>query len=303
MIIFRKGISVVIQFVFLLSVVAQSPKVIVLGFDGLSGWGVNEMPTPTFQQLRAAGASTLKAKAVFPTSSSPNWASMIMGASPDEHGITSNRWKRTKLVGKSFCGRAKGKVFPTVFGVLRDQKPDAKIYLVHHWNDFARLTDIDAIDQIFNTKNEHKTAERAIKIIREKQPDFLFVHFDHCDHAGHEFGHSTPEYFASIRVADSLTNLIIEATKQAGSFDETYFIITSDHGGIGKGHGGKNPREVEIPWIVSGPKVKPNHQLPDHTINQYDTAATIAYIFGLQQPDCWTAKPVSDAFHSIPHKN
>ena len=279
---------------------AQSPKVIVLGFDGLSGWGVNQTPTPVFTKARTQGASTLKAKAVFPTSSSPNWASMIMGASPDEHGIRSNKWKRTKLIGKSLCGKEKGKIFPTIFGVLREQKPDSKIYAVHHWNDFARLTDLDAFNKITNARNEFHTADKAIKIIKEKQPDFLFLHFDHCDHAGHEFGHDTREYFESIKVADSLAGAIIEATKIAGTFEQTYFIITSDHGGIGKGHGGKTAREVEIPWIIFGPKIKANHTLPDNSINQYDTAATIAFIFGLKQPDCWIAKPVSEAFSSSP---
>ena len=279
---------------------AQSPKVIVLGFDGLSGWGVNLTPTPVFTNALANGASTLKAKAVFPTSSSPNWASMIMGAGPDEHGIRSNKWKRSKLKGKSFCGREEGKIFPTIFGLLREQKRDSKIYSVHHWGDFARLTDLDAFDKIINSKNEFQTANKAIEIIKEKQPDFLFLHFDHCDHAGHEFGHDTREYFESIKVADSSTGAIIEATKAAGTYEQTYFIITSDHGGIGKGHGGRSSREVEIPWVIFGPKVKANHALPDHSVNQYDTAATIAYIFGLKQPNCWIAKPITEAFLSSP---
>lgn len=277
---------------------AQSPKVIVLGFDGLSGWGVNETQTPNIKKLREQGASTLKAKAVFPTSSSPNWASMIMGASPNEHHITSNKWKRKQLNGKQYCGNQKGKIFPTIFGVLRAQKKEAKIYCVHHWDGFARLTDLDAFNDIVHTKSEYTTAQKAITIIKEKQPDLLFLHFDHCDHAGHEFGHDTPEYFASIRVADSLVNEIIEATKAAGTFSETYFILTADHGGIGKGHGGKNPREVEIPWIIAGPAIKKNFALKDYTVNQYDTAATIAFIFGLKQPDCWIAQPVKEAFNN-----
>jgi predicted AlkP superfamily pyrophosphatase or phosphodiesterase len=279
---------------------AQSPKVIVIGFDGLSGWGISQTSTPVFANIKLQGASTLKAKAVLPTSSSSNWASMIMGASPNEHGIKSNKWKRTKLKGKSFCNRNYGQIFPTIFGVLREQKPDSKIYAVHHWNGFARLTDLNAFDKITHTKNEFNTAKKAIEIIKEKQPDFLFLHFDHCDHAGHEYGHETSEYFEAIKVADSLTGAIIEATKSAGTFEQTYFIVTSDHGGIGKGHGGKSAKEVEIPWLITGPKIKPSYILADHTVNQYDTAATLAYIFGIKQPDCWIAKPISEAFTSSP---
>ena len=35
---------------------------------------------------------SIHARGVIPTVSSPNWASMIMGAGPEQHGITSNDW-------------------------------------------------------------------------------------------------------------------------------------------------------------------------------------------------------------------
>jgi hypothetical protein len=31
-------------------------------------------------------------------------------------------------------------------------------------------------------------------------------------------------------------------------------------------------------------------------INTFDTAATMAYIFGYKTPECWTGKPVTAAF-------
>jgi predicted AlkP superfamily pyrophosphatase or phosphodiesterase len=40
-----------------------------------------------------SGASTLHASAVIPTVSSPNWALMIMGACPEQHGITTKEKK------------------------------------------------------------------------------------------------------------------------------------------------------------------------------------------------------------------
>jgi predicted AlkP superfamily pyrophosphatase or phosphodiesterase len=279
-----------------LAAAQSSPRVIVLGFDGLSGWAISRIAPPHMQQLREKGAYTLQAKAVLPTTSSPNWASMIMGASPNEHLITSNKWKLSHIKRKRFCGNEKGKIFPTIFRVMRSQKPDAKIYCVHHWQGFARLTDQDALNEIIHTKDEFTTADRAIKIIQEKQPDLLFLHFDHCDHAGHEYGHDTPEYFNAVKMADSLVNVIIKATQAAGTYQDTYFILTSDHGGIGKGHGGNHPREVQIPWIICGPAIKQNYQLPAGRVNQYDTAATIAYILGLRPPDCWIGQPVLDAF-------
>lgn len=63
---------------------AQRPerKVILIGIDGLNVIDLQAARTPTFDRLRLHGSWTLKALSVMPSSSSPNWASMIMGAPP-----------------------------------------------------------------------------------------------------------------------------------------------------------------------------------------------------------------------------
>lgn len=60
--------------------------VVVIGIDGLSPRGIEMADTPHIDALVASGAHTWKARGVFPTKSSPNWASMIMGAGPEQHG-------------------------------------------------------------------------------------------------------------------------------------------------------------------------------------------------------------------------
>ena len=81
------------------------------------------------------------------------------------------------------------------------------------------------------------------------------------------------------------------------SLAQTILIITADHGGVGKGHGGATLAEVEIPWIIAGPGVAPAKELTSF-VNIYDTAATAAHVLGLSAPDCWIAKPVLEAFES-----
>ena len=59
--------------------------VVLIGVDGLSPRGILETETPHLRALAQRGAHTWHARAVMPTSSSPNWASMIMGAGPEQH--------------------------------------------------------------------------------------------------------------------------------------------------------------------------------------------------------------------------
>ena len=58
---------------------------------------------------------------------------------------------------------------------------------------------------------------------------------------------------------------------------------------------GVRPWQIEIPWILTGPRVAKGKQIKE-PVNTYDTAATVAYAFGLKQPKAWIAKPVITAF-------
>ena len=75
----------------------------------------------------------------------------------------------------------------------------------------------------------------------------------------------------------------------------TIVLVTSDHGGKGKGHGGSTMGEIEIPWILRGRGVAAGRELPA-TVNTFDTAATVAHALGLSPPKCWIGRPVLDAF-------
>ena len=76
---------------------APAEHVIIIGCDGMSPDGIAHANTPHMDRMMAEGASTMHARGVMPTSSSPNWASMIMGAGPEQHGVTSNGWELNKF--------------------------------------------------------------------------------------------------------------------------------------------------------------------------------------------------------------
>src|SRR5205814_1178877 len=100
--------------------------VLIIGCDGFGSLGFTASNSPVLHRLMRGGAFTLHARGVMPTSSSPNWASMIMGAGPEQHGITSNDWETNKYEIAPVV-RGSGGIFPTIFGVLREQRPDAQI--------------------------------------------------------------------------------------------------------------------------------------------------------------------------------
>jgi len=268
--------------------------VVILGFDGLSPDGVQNSKTPVMHEMMRRGAYTLHARGVIPTVSSPNWASMIMGAGPAEHGVTSNEWQPDKFEIAPLC-TGDGGFFPTIFGVTRAQKPAATIGVFHDWDGFGRLLEGKSVDVLKHGEGPDATMDMAIAFVKERKPAFTFVHCDHVDHAGHQFGHGTPEYYDSVAKADALVGRMLAALKEAGIADRTIVLITADHGGVGKKHGGMTMAELEIPWIVTGPGVAAGRELKT-AVRTYDTALTVAYLLGVKPPECWIGRPVMEAF-------
>jgi arylsulfatase A-like enzyme len=98
-----------------------------------------------------------------------------------------------------------------------------------------------------------------------------------------------------LKELDGYVERILQAIKKAGIWDDTIIIMTADHGGIKTGHGGKTLREMEIPFIISGKNVRKGMEIKE-SMMQYDTAAMIAYILGLKQPQSWIGRPVKTVF-------
>lgn len=271
--------------------------VVVIGFDGLSPNGLKNAITPTFDKIMSEGAYSMHARAVLPTSSSTNWASMIMGAGPEQHGITSNSWEKDNFVLPTVT-QSEDFLFPSIFQLIDDQKESAEIGAIYHWSGFGRLFEKGAVDYDINPESEDETAALASAYIKEKKPTFTFIHFDHVDHGGHEYGHGSPEYFKSVEKADAMLAEVMAAIKASGMADETLVIISADHGGLGKGHGGESLEEIEIPFILWGKSVKKNHLL-NYPVYQYDNAATVAFALGIKTPMAWIGKPVKNAFEGF----
>jgi predicted AlkP superfamily pyrophosphatase or phosphodiesterase len=272
---------------------ASLDHILIIGCDGFGSVGFTPSNAPVLHKLMREGTYTLHARGVMPTSSSPNWASIIMGAGPEQHGVTSNDWETNKFeIAPVAVGS--GTMFPTIFGVLREQRPKSFIACVHGWDGFGRLMEPRAMDLLENVKGSTNTARRAVEVIRQHKPTFLFVHFDDVDHAGHQFGWKTTEFFQAVEEVDGLIGDLLAALSEAGIRDQTVVIMTADHGGKAKSHGQPTMEEIEIPIIMAGPGIKRGHEIKT-PVNTYDTAATVAALFELKAPEAWIGKPIKEA--------
>jgi len=269
------------------------PRVIVIGVDGLSIDGVVTAGGPALRELMARGAWSLEARGVMPTLSSPNWMSMITASGPEQHGITSNGYLKRMQEIEPAC-RDEAGAFPNIFGALRRQRPASRIAIFHDWAGFAKLVEHNAPDVLEHERGPERTTAAAIAYWKQNRPELLFIHLDNVDHAGHRHGWSSREYYGAVEEADRQIGAIVAMLREAGALDSTFVLVTSDHGGKGHNHGGNSLAEIRIPWILAGPGVAPGRIAA--SVLTYDTGATLAWIFELQAPACWTGRPVLAAF-------
>lgn len=270
--------------------------VVLIGLDGWGAYSVPKAKMPNVKKLMEEGSYTLESRSILPSSSAPNWSAMFMGVGPELHGYTT--WgSRTPEIPSRIVN--KHGIFPTVFQVVRDARPDAEIGVFSEWIGIKFLVDTAALNVYQNTPdyNKYPTAlcDAAVKYIKEKRPTLAAFCFDNPDHVGHQAGHDTPAYYEKLEELDGYVGQIVQAVKEAGMLDETIFIVTADHGGINKGHGGKTLQEMQIPFIISGKGVKAGHKIAS-SMMQFDTAATIAYILGAEAPQVWIGRPVVEVF-------
>lgn len=270
--------------------------VIYIGLDGWGSYSVDKADMPNVKALMAEGCYTLEKRAVLPSSSGVNWASMFMGACPELHGYTT--WDSSKHEIPERVIR-KNNIFPTMFQLLRDARPEAEIGCIYEWDGIKYVIDTLSTnyqEMVHPSKiYTNEMAKMSVKYIKEKKPVLGAFIFDNPDHVGHDKGHDTPEYYANLTILDGYVDEIIQATKDAGIYEDCIFIVTSDHGGINKGHGGKTLEEINTPFIIAGKGIKKGGEFQE-SMMQFDCAPTVLHIFGLEGPQVWTGRPMTQVF-------
>ena len=235
----------------------SSKKVLIIGIDGVRPDCLEAAKTPHLDFLRKNGAYSNRAYAggelgeatQQPTVSGPGWVSITSGVWVNIHGVSNNK----------FTGYNKDKA-PHFFKRIKEQNEKLYLSSISQWHPINNniLIPSAKADFILNPMDNGKYVRNfTLKHIREKNPDVLFVHFDDVDHAGHAHGYGTDKekYMKSIEETDEHIGFIIREL-QSRQGEDWLVIVTTDHGGIRKGHGGQTKDEREIFMIVHGGNVK-----------------------------------------------
>jgi predicted AlkP superfamily pyrophosphatase or phosphodiesterase len=270
----------------------KAKRVVLISLDGICVEGFQQAQTPNLDALLAEGALSIQTRVVMPSITLPNWTSHLTGSGPEQHGVVDNGWQISKIKLPAIETDSEG-YYPSVFKVLKDNLPNVKTAFHYNWAELIYPYNKKYLDEFNYLENDEYVPnyDKAFKFIVEQKenPTLIFLYTVHTDHAGHKFKWMSPEYIRSIEEADVEIGKFIEKIKSEGLYEDTHFMFLSDHGGIEKGHGGVTTHEMIVPWGITGPGIKKGFKMdePNNTVN---TAALLLYLFGVEQPTCWTGE-------------
>ena len=263
---------------------ARVPRVLLVGIDGCRPDALLAAKAPHLHGLIKDGAFSAKAQTGAFTVSAPGWSSMLTGVWHTKHGVRDN----------TFAGAAFER-YPHFFRRLKQVRPTAYTVSLTHWPGIATHIVRDAdVSTLF--PRDAQVADMALRVLRDRDPDVLFVHFDEVDGAGHKHGfHPTvPEYTRAVEQTDGYVGRLLEAVRARKNYahEDWLVLVSTDHGGSEKDHGKDVPEHRTIFVIVSGPATARGAIEPPPGV--VDVAATALAHLGVALDPKWDldGKPV-----------
>lgn len=268
----------------------RTPKVLLIGIDGVRPDVLAEVLTPNIDALAMGGSFTARTRTTTPSVSGPSWSSMLTGVWPDKHGVTDNE----------FGGRRYTE-FPDFLTRIESVRPELATFAAVDW---LPLMEIDgggptisgAIDVRMPLdgyvtgwpEGDAKITSAAVSHLREADPDALFVYLGNPDETSHQHGSIGVEYREAIAVSDGQIGLLVEAVRARPTFHEENWLIliSTDHGRTEDGgHGGDSPMEMTTFILVSGPAAAIGTPREDTFI--VDVAVTALAHLGIDIDPSW----------------
>lgn len=257
--------------------------VFILGFDG-AGNAPRDVETPNMDRVFSRGAYTYNATAVFPTISAECWGAMLTSVGPETHKLTNDIVSSHPYPIDS--------PYPTVFRLLREQMPDAVLASFSEWSPINSGIIEDNLNCYKETGHGMELGKKIADYLHENKPTMLFLQLDGPDGGGHTHGYFTEGHYESIREADKVLGVILDAIEKENMWEESLIILVTDHGGGGgnpRSHGTDSPLDKTVYWGCCGPMIANVGEISSE-VNIADTAMVAAMALGLKAPAAWTGK-------------
>jgi len=268
----------------------RTPKVLVIGLDGVRVDALADASTPVIDSLAEHGFFSDEAKTRVRTVSGPGWSSMATGAWTDRHRVDGNDLSRNDYA-----------TYPDFLTRIERERPELGTLAVLDWPPLGTSASggplfSDAIDVKINFDGETDgyrvadslSVEAAARHLRAPGVDAAFVYLGEIDVAAHQTNSRAPEYRDAIERADAFIGRLLDAMRRRSTYgnEDWLVLLSTDHGrNDAGGHGGRSPSETTVFFLASGPSVRPGRTgCPPEIV---DVAVTALAHLGLSAEPAW----------------
>ncbi len=222
---------------------------------------------PNFSKYWDQMSRVNRVRSIYPSVTYPCHCTMMTGNYPDRHGVINNEqlimgeksspWIhfRESVQSKTIFDYAKsaGMTTAAVFWLVTGGDPAIDYLIDEYWPQTPGETTCECfansgsspevIEKIIrpnmhfveNRHRQHPYADSfvfgcAAAMIREFKPNLLMIHPAHVDAYRHQTGLFTDRVKQGLYETDFWFGELVKATQDAGIFEKTDFIVTSDHG-------------------------------------------------------------------------
>ena len=260
---------------------------VVITIDGLRPDAISKSDAPNIKSLMKGGSYSLEAQTVIPSKTLPAHTSLVTGLNPQRHGMKLDHWRpSTGYVNTE-----------TIFSIAK--KHGLKTAMFVGKDKLEYLVKPGSVDHFESTGESPRSIEEISShfssYIKSEKPKLIFIHFPEPDLTGHKAGWMSKEYIKAFEDVDKAIGEILSSLREAGIYDDTFIVITADHGGHRKGHVSSIPKDMTIPWIAFGKGVREGHKIREKVFI-YDTAPTILFALGMETPPLWDGQAIKEIF-------
>ncbi|GAA5200341.1 alkaline phosphatase family protein [Microbacterium jejuense] len=213
--------------------------VVLIALDGFDIDYLDDVALPNLSALANRGSLSVST-GVMSSITNPSWSSVATGAWPETHRNTAYWFDPSTGTAR---GQQRDLAVPTIAQAIRDQGGtvmSSQWFIVQNYGvafgdpeglytqpggDCARRTD-DAVAVI----DGRPVMSGGASVQMAGVPDLIAVYCDRLDALGHAEGDQAEGMPAALADIDVQIGRLVQATKDAGIYGRTAFVVTGDHG-------------------------------------------------------------------------
>ncbi|KRK43627.1 putative nucleotide pyrophosphatase (putative) [Companilactobacillus crustorum] len=237
---------------------------VIISLDSLGFRDINEHQAelPTLNKLVNGGTWVKEVKGIYPTLTYPSHTTIITGQYPSVHGIVNNTKIQPERRSPDWFWYQKDVKSPTLYDLAHQKNLKtaaflwpvtagskinynlAEIFPNRIWTNQV-LVSLKASSPLFILEMDKKYGKLrngihqpqlddfitacAVDTIKHKKPNLTLLHLVDMDSMRHRYGVRSDDAMQALHRLDKHVAQIIQATKDAGTFADTNFVVLGDH--------------------------------------------------------------------------